>query len=144
MTLAPPETMLLSRVLIVNEHDQVLLALRSQQTFLPGMWELPGGKLDRGETWREAAIREVHEETSLHVDPFMKVMDHRDSFDGQPIRTAIYIARLEMHGPVRLRDREHEAYGWFDPSELPGELTSTAVAALEHMIAKTLMLAAAA
>src|SRR4051794_19530784 len=28
-------------------------------------WSLPKGKLDRGETWEEAALREVEEETGL-------------------------------------------------------------------------------
>ena len=30
-----------------------------------GDWSLPKGKLDRGETWQEAALREVAEETGL-------------------------------------------------------------------------------
>jgi 8-oxo-dGTP pyrophosphatase MutT (NUDIX family) len=29
-------------------------------------WSFPKGKLDRGETWEEAAVREVEEETGLH------------------------------------------------------------------------------
>lgn len=31
-------------------------------------WTLPKGKLDRGETWQDAALREVHEETGLDVE----------------------------------------------------------------------------
>jgi 8-oxo-dGTP diphosphatase len=30
-------------------------------------WSLPKGKLDAGESWEEAAIRELHEETGLRV-----------------------------------------------------------------------------
>jgi len=31
-------------------------------------WSLPKGKLDRGEGWEEAALREVHEETGLRCE----------------------------------------------------------------------------
>lgn len=33
-----------------------------------GLWSLPGGRIEAGESAREAAAREVHEETGLHVD----------------------------------------------------------------------------
>ena len=34
---------------------------------MPGLWEFPGGKCEPGETPRDAAIRECHEETGLVV-----------------------------------------------------------------------------
>lgn len=33
-----------------------------------GVWSLPGGKIEAGETSREAALREIREETGLEVD----------------------------------------------------------------------------
>ena len=34
-----------------------------------GDWSLPKGKLDPGESWRDAAVREVEEETGFRVRP---------------------------------------------------------------------------
>src|SRR5680860_1011719 len=34
-----------------------------------GQWALPGGRLDEGETAREAALRELHEEIGVALDP---------------------------------------------------------------------------
>lgn len=47
------------------DHHGTLLALR--QPHRRG-WTLPGGLLERGETAAEAVIREVREETHLHIE----------------------------------------------------------------------------
>lgn len=44
---------------VTNEHDEVLMIYRR------GKWDLPKGKLDKGETIDECALREVSEETGL-------------------------------------------------------------------------------
>ncbi len=51
---------------LVNDKGQLLLADRPPGKKLAGVWELPGGKLEQGETPEHAIIRELKEE--LHVD----------------------------------------------------------------------------
>lgn len=51
-------------VLIENDKGQVLLQKRSDT----GQWCVPGGALDLGETYEEAAKREVREEVRIEVD----------------------------------------------------------------------------
>lgn len=45
--------------------DQVLVVRNSYNSY----FTLPGGRLNRGETYRAAAARELHEETGVAVDP---------------------------------------------------------------------------
>lgn len=45
--------------LVRNEKDEVMLIFRR------GKWDLPKGKLDKGETLEQCAVREVEEETGL-------------------------------------------------------------------------------
>ncbi len=52
---------------IVIERDRVLLVRRGHAP-LRGEWSIPGGVLEVGETVREAAVREVFEETGLTVE----------------------------------------------------------------------------
>jgi 8-oxo-dGTP pyrophosphatase MutT (NUDIX family) len=46
---------------VVVRHGEVLLVHRIRQND----WSFPKGKLEPGETWEEAALREVEEETAL-------------------------------------------------------------------------------
>lgn len=52
---------------IINAHNEVLLARRPDHLHQGGLWEFPGGKLDAGESVQQALIRELHEEVGLQV-----------------------------------------------------------------------------
>jgi 8-oxo-dGTP diphosphatase len=46
-----------------------LVALRRKDAHLGGTWELPGGKVEPGESPAEALARELEEELGIRVDP---------------------------------------------------------------------------
>ena len=50
---------------VVIENGRLLLAERRSHDHLEGMWELPGGKVEPGETAEECLIRELNEELSM-------------------------------------------------------------------------------
>jgi 8-oxo-dGTP pyrophosphatase MutT (NUDIX family) len=54
--------------LVVNEKKEVLLIFRR------GKWDLPKGKLDKGETLEGCAVREVEEETGLSGLELLKLL----------------------------------------------------------------------
>jgi len=56
------------RVLLKDEDDKILILKRSTDSKTnPGKWELPGGKVDQKESFDQALIREVYEETQLKI-----------------------------------------------------------------------------
>ena len=58
---------------VTNKKGKVLFIYRNDK------WDLPKGKVDKGETIREAAIREVEEETGvkgLKIENFLKTTYH--------------------------------------------------------------------
>ncbi len=52
---------------VVIEDGRVLLARRGRPP-LAGLWSIPGGLLELGETLEQAVVRELAEETGLEVD----------------------------------------------------------------------------
>jgi 8-oxo-dGTP pyrophosphatase MutT (NUDIX family) len=58
------------RVVLTDDGGRVLLFHAITQDVGPaGWWELPGGGIDDGESYLDAAVREVNEETGLVLDP---------------------------------------------------------------------------
>lgn len=53
---------------VIVENDRILLVKRGVEPN-KGLWSLPGGAIELGETARDALIREVREETCLDVEP---------------------------------------------------------------------------
>lgn len=54
----------------IVEHDSLLLVQKSaDDPHNPGLWEVPGGRMDFGEDVDEHLRREVHEEVGLEILP---------------------------------------------------------------------------
>ncbi len=106
---------------IVIRRGHVLLVKRKFQPNR-GLWALPGGLVEVGESVQEAVLREIKEETGLtvrlvglfdvgtdiHLDDRSKPRYHYVLID--------FIA-MPVSGRVRLND-ESSAYGWFSSAEI--------------------------
>jgi 8-oxo-dGTP pyrophosphatase MutT (NUDIX family) len=69
-----PPVMIVSRTLVLNDKNELLFLKRKiKEDYNPGMWELPGGKVNPGDTAENATDREVLEESGLVVVPLTKL-----------------------------------------------------------------------
>ena len=83
-------------------------------------WSLPKGKLEDGESWEEAAVREVEEETGLVCEPAGEAgRTHYDVPDG-PKEVRYYA--MTSHGDARAQN-EVDELRWVTPAEAASLLT---------------------
>lgn len=101
---------------IVMRDDKVLMLKRSDaEDVLPGLWELPSGKKEPLEGWRDALIREVREETGLETEPMapVAVFDYViEKSDEMRDTTQInFLMRVVGEKEVKLSG-EHADFAW--------------------------------
>lgn len=102
---------------IARPDGKVLLLHRPADDFLGGMWELPSGGVEDGESLVEALRREVAEETGLAVTELGAYLGHFDYRSGSGRRTRQYnfaVTATVTGETVRLS--EHDAHLWADSS----------------------------
>ena len=71
-------------VSVIEYKNKILITKRLNKNFLPGLWEFPGGKIEKNETAIQAIVREVKEETNLTVSNpiFLGNIKHKYSHFG--------------------------------------------------------------
>jgi len=127
-----PETPLVGVGAVVRADNKILLIRRANEPG-KGLWSIPGGLVEVGETLRDAVAREVEEETGMKIEvgKLIDVVENivRDEdgrvkfhyilvdFEAKPIT-----GKMDIHpSPEALEAR------WFTPEEIRGiPITNTA------------------
>lgn len=103
---------------ILDRDGRVLVAQRPETKDFPGLWEFPGGKVQKRETPEAALVRELREE--LQIEPCESCLQpfafSSFSYEGFHIFMPLYVCR-QWDGFVR--PTEGQAVKWVWPKELP-------------------------
>lgn len=113
-------------VLIFNKDKQVLLQLRSDNE----SWGLPGGTMELGESFEEAATREVYEETNLEIQnlKFITNFSGKDYHMVYPNGDQAYTVTVlfeseEYEGELSADIKETQNLKFFDLDKLPQNIS---------------------
>ena len=69
---------------VIKKNNLFLVANRSFEANSPGIWEFPGGKVEKKETFVSALVKEIEEELSLKIQVCDKI-------------TSIYLKKSDKH-----------------------------------------------
>lgn len=93
---------------------RLLAARRSAPPELAGRWELPGGKVEPGESPEQALVRELREELGVEARPAERVPGEWPLRAGLVLR--VWTAHLLSGEPRTLED--HDELRWLTPDEV--------------------------
>lgn len=113
--------------LVFNEQEELLMIFRR------GYWDLPKGKLDRGETIEQCAVREVEEETGIRditVVRFISITLHEyfDTYLDENVIKESHWFHMKVKGHQILVPQTEEDISiikWVGKAQLPEYLNNT-------------------
>ena len=100
---------------IIINQNKILIGKRKDKDIGGGKWEFPGGKIEVGETNKEALERELHEELGISAKIGKELMNYEHMF-----KTTIYnisfMEIIEYEGEIR--NNAHSKIKWVKFSNL--------------------------
>lgn len=121
----------------IMDDDRVLLMQRAKDdSYRPGAWELPGGKIDSGERPIDALKREISEETGLRIKkyPLFILGERNEILDGKNagrVYVGLFYAAKRLGGGLTVSDEHNDArWVYLDRAMSYGSLAPEMVRAL--------------
>lgn len=101
-------------ILRADAHGQneFLLGQRAADTFYPGYWEFPGGKVEPGESPRAALVRELREELEIEVEAATPWIVREHVYEHAHVRLNFFRV---TRWAGEIRDHVHAALSWQRP-----------------------------
>lgn len=125
---------------IIRDEDAILFVLRSHTGFADGQYCLPSGRVEDGEVFTAAAVREALEEVgiTLNQDEIgFTYLQHRidENELGEPeVWTDVFFEAGPWKGePINVEPDKHDEIAWFYPNELPENIFTPHRYALERI-----------
>ncbi|WP_194920345.1 NUDIX hydrolase [Catenulispora rubra] len=124
--------------LMMIKDGRILLLRRSNTGFADGLWQVPGGGLELGESLTACAAREGKEETGALIEErdltFAHACQHRDP-DGLDRVGMFFTTGLWDGTPYNAETHKASAIDWFLLDRLPAAMVGYGRHAIEQHLA---------
>jgi|SRR5271157_783881 len=104
---------------IIEHNGKILLGKRSAPRQHAGFWELPGGKIDPGETAQNALSREIMEELGVTIEAGRRLSIIVHEYETHAVRLIPFMCRITKG---TIKPLEYQETAWINPAtkiELP-------------------------
>ncbi len=118
MSRTPPKLTILVVAAVIEKAGRILIGQRKNGTRHGLKWEFPGGKVEKGETPREALARELREELEIEAVIGPEVSRYEVRYPKRPPILLIFHRVHEFSGD--LNNRVFEQVVWEEAARLPG------------------------
>ena len=95
--------------IIRNDSHDVFIAKRQKKQFMPGFWELPGGKVEADEGQHDALKRELFEETGITVKKCRLTQSIKQQYPDKVVNLSVYLIEDYSGTPI---GKEGQEFTW--------------------------------
>src|SRR3954453_1513497 len=95
-------TMILVVAAIIRRDGRILITRRFDHVHLPGLWEFPGGKVERGESLEAALRREIREELGIDVAVGRKYFTIEHQYPSKVVDLHFFDCTIEHGEPAAI------------------------------------------
>jgi 8-oxo-dGTP diphosphatase len=113
-----PEAIEVAAAAISDNQGRILVSRRRCQVHQGGLWELPGGKLERGETAEQALARELEEELGIKATQLQPLIRIRHDYKDHKVHIDFFRVDAYRGEP---RGLEGQPIRWLRPEEMDHE-----------------------
>jgi 8-oxo-dGTP diphosphatase len=108
-------------VMLVRDNSLLMLKRSAKNSFAPQAYSLPGGKVEKDESFRQAAIREINEELGiiLQEDDLEFVHTFYRKGTEHELVACIFRCRKWQGEPSNKEPDKHDEMKWIDADQLP-------------------------
>ena len=121
-------------MMAIDDQDRILLVRQYRLPAQDFLWELPAGRVDPGESLRQAAERELREETGYSARHWTELTTFFVSPGYVDEKMTIFLAENLTKGEQQPMEDERITLRWFAPDELESEITSGGIKDAKTMI----------
>ena len=121
-------------MMAVDDRKRILLVRQYRLPARQYLWEMPAGKIDKGETALQAAKRELKEETGYRAKKWTKLVKYYPSPGFLAETMTIYVAENLTEGEAQPMEDERIEKRWFTRKEIEEGIRSGKILDCKTMV----------
>lgn len=111
----PVPHIVVGAAVVQNRRGEVLVAQRREDQMLGGLWEFPGGKIEKNETIEQGVVRELQEELGVSITLGKKIVAVNHAYTHFTMKMHTFWAVIKSGEPVAI---ECQSFRWMEPDRL--------------------------
>ncbi|MEM7304319.1 MAG: 8-oxo-dGTP diphosphatase MutT, partial [Pseudomonadota bacterium] len=100
---------------VKNEVEKILVSRRKEDVDFPGFMEFPGGKVEAGESFKQALRRELYEEIGLQLGISHRLIEFNYKYDDSNIEFQVFFVSADTNKVIA---KEAQELLWVNQHEL--------------------------
>ena len=101
--------------IIYNDNNKILIAKRNHLKDQGNLYEFPGGKVEKNESYEDALIREIKEELEMDIIVLNKIDEEIFEYPEKKIKLIAFNAKA-INRSIKMK--EHEDLKWVNLNEI--------------------------